>query len=134
MIMWDNILAEIVVNLQKVGVGLGIFILMYISNMGASIYYNIKILGDKFSSQKLIDSGIKIAALAVAIIAFCLSVTLVIPWVNYVGLPIPEEFSDVLNMVAMCGVALTGIVKYGKEAFTKISKILNQNSSEETSK
>ena len=107
---------------------------MYISNMGASIYYNIKILGDKFSSQKLIDSGIKIAALAVAIIAFCLSVTLVIPWVNYVGLPIPEEFSDVLNMVAMCGVALTGIVKYGKEAFTKISKILNQDSSEEISK
>lgn len=134
MIMWDNILSEIVVNLQKVGIGLGIFILMYISNMGASIYYNIKILGDKFSSQKLIDSGIKVASLAVAIIAFCLSVTLVIPWVNYVGLPIPEEFSDVLNMVAMCGVALTGIVKYGKEAFTKISKILNQNSSEETSK
>ena len=132
--MWDNILAEIVVNLQKVGIGLGIFILMYISNMGASIYYNIKILGDKFSSQKLIDSGIKVASLTVAIIAFCLSVTLVIPWVNYVGLPIPEEFSDVLNMVAMCGVALTGIVKYGKEAFTKISKILNQNSSEETSK
>lgn len=132
--MWDNILAEIVVNLQKVGIGLGIFILMYISNMGASIYYNIKILGDKFSSQKLIDSGIKVASLAVAIIAFCLSVTLVIPWINYVGLPIPEEFSDVLNMVAMCGVALTGIVKYGKEAFTKISKILNQNSSEETSK
>ena len=132
--MWDNILAEIVVNLQKVGIGLGIFILMYISNMGASIYYNIKILGDKFSSQKLIDSGIKVASLAVAIIAFCLSVTLVIPWVNYVGLPIPEEFSDVLNMVAMCGVALTGIVKYGKEAFTKISKILNQNNSEETSK
>lgn len=123
--MWDNILAEIVVNLQKVGIGLGIFILMYISNMGASIYYNIKILGDKFSSQKLIDSGIKVASLVVAIIAFCLSVTLVIPWVNYVGLPIPEEFSDVLNMVAMCGVALTGIVKYGKEAFTKISKILN---------
>lgn len=134
MIMWDNILAQIVDNLQKVGVGLGIFVLMYISNMGASIYYNIKILGDKFSSQKLIDSGIKIAALAVAIIAFCLSVTLVIPWVNYVGLPIPEEFSDVLNMVAMCGVALTGIVKYGKEAFTKISKILNQDSSEEISK
>ena len=134
MIMWDNILAEIVVNLQKVGIGLGIFILMYISNMGASIYYNIKILGDKFSSQKLIDSGIKVASLAVAIIAFCLSVTLVIPWVNYVGLPIPEEFSDVLNMVAMCGVALTGIVKYGKEAFSKISKILNQNSSEEISK
>lgn len=134
MIMWDNILAEIVVNLQKVGIGLGIFILMYISNMGASIYYNIKILGDKFSSQKLIDSGIKVASLAVAIIAFCLSVTLVIPWINYVGLPIPEEFSDVLNMVAMCGVALTGIVKYGKEAFSKISKILNQNSSEETSK
>ena len=134
MIMWDNILAEIVVNLQKVGIGLGIFILMYISNMGASIYYNIKILGDKFSSQKLIDSVIKVASLAVAIIAFCLSVTLVIPWINYVGLPIPEEFSDVLNMVAMCGVALTGIVKYGKEAFTKISKILNQNSSEETSK
>ena len=123
--MWDHILAEIVVNLQKVGIGLGIFILMYISNMGASIYYNIKILGDKFSSQKLIDSGIKVASLAVAIVAFCLSVTLVIPWVNYVGLPIPEEFSDVLNMVAMCGVALTGIVKYGKEAFTKISKILN---------
>ena len=134
MIMWDDILSEIVVNLQKVGIGLGIFILMYISNMGASIYYNIKILGDKFSSQKLIDSGVKVASLAVAIIAFCLSVTLVIPWVNYVGLPIPEEFSDVLNMVAMCGVALTGIVKYGKEAFTKISKILNQNSSEETSK
>lgn len=134
MIMWDNILAQIVDNLQKVGVGLGIFVLMYISNMGASIYYNIKILGDKFSSQKLIDSGIKIAALAVAIIAFCLSVTLVIPWVNYVGLPIPEEFSDVLNMVAMCGVALTGIVKYGKEAFTKISKILNHDSSEEISK
>ena len=132
--MWDNILAQIVDNLQKVGVGLGIFVLMYISNMGASIYYNIKILGDKFSSQKLIDSGIKIASLAVAIIAFCLSVTLVIPWVNYVGLPIPEEFSDVLNMVAMCGVALTGIIKYGKEAFTKISKILNQDSSEEISK
>lgn len=126
--MWNDILNQVVDNLQKVGIGIGIFVLMYISNMGASIWYNVKILSEKFSWSKIKDSGIKVLCISISIICFCLGVTLVLPWINYAGLEIPQEFNDVLNIVAMCGVALSGIVKYGKEAFTKLQKIFNAQS------
>lgn len=126
--MWNDILNQVVDNLQKVGIGIGIFVLMYISNMGASIWYNVKILSEKFSWSKIKDSGIKVLCISISIICFCLGVTLVLPWINYAGLEIPQEFNDVLNIVAMCGVALSGIVKYGKEAFTKLQKIFKAGS------
>lgn len=126
--MWNDILTQVIDNLQKVGIGIGIFVLMYISNMGASIWYNVKVLSENFCWSRIKDSGIKVLCISISIVCFCLGVTLVLPWINYAGLDIPQEFNDVLNIVAMCGVALSGIVKYGTEAFTKLQKIFKAES------
>lgn len=130
--MWSELSAQIIENLQKVGIGCGIFLLMYISNMSASIWYNVKILNERFDWNKIKASGIKVLCITIAIVCLCLGITLVLPWVDYVGLTIPDEFTKVLNIVAMCSIALAGIVKYGKEAFGKIQKIFNPTNEETT--
>lgn len=98
---------------------------MYIANMSASIWYNVKILNQEFDWNKIKLSALKVLCITVSIVCLCLGITLVLPWVDYVGLKLPEQFTDVINVVAMCGISLTGILKYGKEAFTKLQKIFN---------
>ena len=45
-------------NLLSVGIGLAIFLCSYLSNMSFSIYYNIKVLGEAFEKNRVINSAI----------------------------------------------------------------------------
>ena len=133
--MWGEILTQIIDSLQKVGIGILIFILMYLANMFAGIWYNTKIIGHKFSWKRIRNSLIKVIFTGLAVVFLCVGITMVVPWVNYAGLPLPEEFNEVITVLAMCGIALTGIVRYGKESLEKLNKIFNsETGTKESSK
>ena len=76
--MCSELSAQILENLQKVGIGCGIFLLMYISNMSASIWYNVKILNERSDWNKIKASGIKVLCITIAIVCLCLGITLVL--------------------------------------------------------
>ena len=47
-------------NLVNIGWAMLIFLCAYLSNVSFSLYYNIKVLLEPFSKEKLINSGLKI--------------------------------------------------------------------------
>lgn len=116
---------DILDNLIKVGFGMGVFVVMYISNMAASLYYNIKILSQPFDWVKIRDSAIKVVSVAVSTICLVVGVSEVIPFIELAGLAVPEEYGEVMSVVAMCTVCLEGIIKYGMEAYSKLRQIIS---------
>lgn len=128
-IFWPDVLN----NLMSIGLGLLIFLMSYGSNMAFSIYYNIKILGEEFSSDKIKHSITKIACFAIGTCLLTMAVTMILPWANANGLTIPEEYSDVITTVATLAICLTGSLKYITEAVSKMGKILNSSNKTENS-
>ena len=112
-------------NLLAALVGFSIFGMAYLSNVSFSLYYNIKIAGETFEKQRLINSLYKILAFAGGTMLLVLSTSLIIPWANKNNLPIPAEYSTVISTVATQGVCLSGSLKYMLEAFNKMMKILS---------
>lgn len=112
-------------NLLAALVGFSIFGMAYLSNVSFSLYYNIKIAGETFEKQRLINSLYKILAFAGGTMLLVLSTSLIIPWANKNNLPIPAEYSTVISTVVTLGACLSGSLKYILEAFNKMKKILS---------
>ena len=87
-------------NLLAALVGFSIFGMAYLSNVSFSLYYNIKIAGETFEKQRLINSLYKILAFAGGTMLLVLSTSLIIPWASKNNLPIPAEYSTVISTVA----------------------------------
>ena len=64
-------LETILHNLTNIGWAMLIFLCAYLSNVSFSLYYNIKVLLEPFSKEKLINSGLKIAAFVCGLTLLC---------------------------------------------------------------
>ena len=111
-------------NLQAALIGFSIFGMAYISNVSFSLYFNIKIAGETFEKQRLINSIYKILAFAGGTLLLVLATSLIVPWASENNLPIPAEYSTVISTVTTLGVCLSGALKYILEAFNKMKSIL----------
>ena len=58
-------------NLINIGWAMLIFLCAYLSNVAFSLYYNIKVLLQPFDSQKMINSGLKVATFVVGLTFLC---------------------------------------------------------------
>lgn len=112
-------------NLTNVGIGLGIVVLSYLSNIFFGMWYNVHIMGDKFSWKKLGNSILKILAIGIGIVLLTISITLIVPFAQENGLPIPEEYQEVVQILAILTVCLSAALKYIKDAWEKFNNILH---------
>lgn len=116
--------SEILANLSYVGIGLLIFVMSYVSNMSFSLYYNIKMLGQTFDYNKLINSALKLVSFCVGVACLTCVITALPLFADFVGFEIPAEYVDVFSSVVIIAVPLYSSCKYGVEAFTKMKNIL----------
>lgn len=112
-------------NLYYVGIGVGIFAISYLSNMAFGIWYNVRVLEEPFDWKKIVKSLLKVVAVGMGIALLTIAITLIIPFAQLSGLPIPEEYGEVVTIVAILGVCLKASLTYIKEAWTKMSDILS---------
>ena len=68
-------LETILHNLTNIGWAMLIFLCAYLSNVSFSLYYNIKVLLEPFSKEKLINSGLKITAFVCGLTLLCVAIT-----------------------------------------------------------
>lgn len=116
--------SEILTNLSHVGIGLLIFVMSYISNMSFSLYYNIKMLGQTFDYNKLINSGLKLLSFCVGVACLTSVITALPLFADFVGFEIPAEYVEVFSAVVIIAVPLYSSCKYAFEAFSKMKNIL----------
>lgn len=111
-------------NLTNIGWAMLIFLSAYLSNVAFSLYYNIKILLEPFSKEKLINSALKIAAFIVGLTLLCLAITTLPLFADLIGWEIPAEYTDLFSNLVIIGAVLMVTCKYIAEAFTKFKAIL----------
>ena len=115
----------ILYNLINIGWAMLIFLCAYLSNVAFSMYYNIKILLEPFDKQKVINSGLKIAAFVIGLTLLCLSITTLPLFADMVAWAIPAEYADIFSDLVIIGAVLMVSCKYILEAFTKFKAILD---------
>ena len=117
-------LETILQNLTNIGWAMLIFLCAYLSNVSFSLYYNIKVLLEPFSKEKLINSGLKIAAFVCGLTLLCVAITTLPIYADQLGWAIPEEYTEIFADLVIVGAVLMVSCKYIVEAFTKFKAIL----------
>lgn len=115
----------LIANLINIGWAMLIFLCAYLSNVSFSMYYNIKIMLEPFSKDKLINSGLKIAAFICGLTLLCVAITTLPLFAEMVGWEIPAEYVDIFSDLIIIGAVLMVSCKYITEAFTKFKAILD---------
>ena len=122
----DSLLQNMLIALEYAAIGLALFVVSYGSNMCFSIYYNLKILGQRFSKQKIFDSGFKIATFGVGTLLMTIATVGIPQFAAITGIELPQEYVEVFSTLAISAVFIICSCKYILESYGKFKKILEQ--------
>ena len=120
----DNILILILTNLEKIGVGIGLFMGAYLANMGLGAWKNVKIDGNTFDWTLIKQSIVKFIVLILSITLLSTVVSVIPAYATYVGIEISQEVLETIDALVIIGAFLTATVRYVGDAVSKLRTIL----------
>lgn len=120
----DNILILILTNLEKIGVGIGLFMGAYLANMGLGAWKNVKIDGNTFDWTLIKQSIVKFIVLILSIALLSTVVSVIPAYATYVGIEISQEVLEIIDALVIIGAFLTATVRYVGDAVSKLKTIL----------
>lgn len=120
----DNILILILTNLEKIGVGIGLFMGAYLANMGLGAWKNVKIDGSTFDWTLIKQSIVKFIVLILSIALLSIVVSVIPAYATYVGIEISQEVLEIIDALVIIGAFLTATIRYVGDAVSKLKTIL----------
>ncbi len=120
-----DIITLVLLNLEKVGFGVAIFLGAYLSNICLGIWRNVKIEGYEFDWKMIGQSVLKFVALGLGISLMSIVVSVLPEYMTYVGIDIADETMQVMDGIVIIGAFVTATCKYVKDAFQKLKDILS---------
>lgn len=119
-----DIMTIVVTNLEKVGIGVLLFLGAYLSNICLGVWRNVKIEGYDFDWKLIAQSAVKFVVLGVGIGLMSVVVSVLPEYMTYVGIDITDEAMQVFDSIVIITAFMTATVKYVKDAYTKLKDIL----------
>nr|DAU22817.1 MAG TPA: hypothetical protein [Caudoviricetes sp.] len=119
-----NIMTIIIDNLEKVGIGVVLFLGAYLSNICLGAWRSVKIEGYDFDWKLVGQSLIKFIVLGVGIGLLSIVISTLPIYMVYVGIDIAEETMQVLDSIVIITAFVVATTKYVKDAYTKLKDIL----------
>lgn len=120
----NNILILILTNLEKIGVGIGLFMGAYLANIGLGVWKNVKIDGSTFDWTLIKKSIVKFIVLILSIALLSIVVSVIPAYATYVGVEISQEVLETIDALVIIGAFLTATVRYIGDAVSKLKTIL----------
>lgn len=120
-----DVMMIVIDNLEKVGMGVALFLGAYISNICLGTWRNVKIEGYDFDWRLLGQSVIKFIVLGVGIGLMSIVVSILPLYMTYVGIDISDEAMQVFDSIVIVAAFMTAAVKYVKDAYSKLKDILS---------
>lgn len=120
----NNILILILTNLEKIGVGIGLFMGAYLANIGLGVWKNVKIDGSTFDWTLIKKSIVKFIVLILSIALLSIVVSVIPAYATYVGVEISQEVLETIDALVIIGAFLTATVRYVRDAVSKLKTIL----------
>lgn len=122
---------EIINNLQNVGIALIFYGIGWLANTSAKLYYNIEILKQEFDMKRFWNSLLKVLSVVVSMTCQVVGITAIPIFVNEIGFSIPQEYTDVFNVIVIIGIIITVACKYLAEAFQTTKDIISYSKDDE---
>lgn len=120
-----NTLAVLIItNLEKVGIGIILFMSAYLSNMGLGAWKNVKINGSQFDWKLISKSIIKFLVLILSIGLLSIVTSVLPAYITYIGIEISNETMKTIDGLVIVGAFMTATIKYVSEAISKLKIIL----------
>ena len=114
----------VLMNMEKIGIGVALFLSAYISNMGLGAWKNIKIEGDIFDWSLIVSSIYKFVVLIVSIALLSIVVSIIPVYITYVGVEISQEVLETIDALVIISAFLTATLRYIGDAIDKLKTIL----------
>lgn len=114
----------VILNLEKVGIGAGLFLGAYLANMGLGAWKNVTIEGYEFNWRLIGQSVIKYLVLIVSLGFLSVVISLVPAYASFIGIDIGAETLETIDSLVVIGTFLTATVRYITDAVSKLKTIL----------
>ena len=114
----------IIMNLEKIGFGMLMFLGAYLANMGLGAWKNVKIDGSAFDWTLIKQSIIKFIVLILSIALLSIVVSVIPVYATYVGIEISQEVLETIDALVIIGAFLTATLRYTGDAISKLKAIL----------
>lgn len=114
----------VLMNLEKVGIGILLFLGAYLSNMGLGMWKNIKIDGAAFDKKLIAQSAVKFVTLGGSIALLSVVIGLIPEYVSFIGLEIAPETLETIDSLVIIGAFLTATIRYIGDGISKLKNIL----------
>lgn len=119
-----DIMVLVLDNLEKIGIGVLLFLCAYIANMGLGVWKNVKIDGSTFDWSLIKQSIIKFIVLILSIALLSIIVSAIPAYATYIGIEIGAETMETIDSLVVVGAFLTATIRYVTDAISKLKTIL----------
>lgn len=119
-----DIMTIVVANLEKVGIGVLLFLGAYLSNICLGVWRNVKIEGYDFDWKLIAQSAVKFVVLGIGIGLMSIVVSVLPEYMTYVGIDVTDEAMQIFDSIVIITAFMTAAIKYVKDAYTKLKDIL----------
>lgn len=120
----NEIMTIVLLNLEKVGVGVALFLGAYLSNILLGIWSNVKIEGYDFDWKLIVQSLVKFVVLGLGVGILSVVVSIIPMYLTYIGIEIGAETMETIDSMVIIGAFATATIKYVTDALSKIKAIL----------
>ena len=123
----NEILTLVLINLEKVGIGIALFMGAYIANIGLGIWKNVKIEGYEFDGKLILQSLAKFAVLIISLGLLSVVISIIPAYATYIGIEIGAETMETIDSLVVVGAFLTATIRYIWDGISKLKNILGNN-------
>ena len=120
----NTIITIIATNLERVGIGVALFLGAYLANICLGAWKNVKIEGYEFDWKLIGQSIIKFIVLGLGIGLLSIVVSILPVYMTYVGVVIEDETMAVLDSIVIITAFVVACGRYVKDAYVKLKEIL----------
>ena len=121
----ENIFALILINLEKIGIGISLFLGAYLANMGLGIWKNVKIDGSMFDWNLIKQSVVKFIVLIFSIALLSIVISIIPAYATYAEIEISQDILETIDALVIISAFLTAILRYTADAIGKLKTILS---------
>lgn len=114
----------ILVNLEKVGIGAGLFLLAYLANVGLGAWKNVTIDGQQFDWKLIAKSAVKYVVLGVGIACLSVAISVLPAYATYIGIEIAPETLQTIDGAVIVGSFMTATIRYVTDAVAKVKELI----------
>ena len=120
----NDIMMLVLTNFEKIGIGVGIFLCAYVSNMGLGAWKNVKIDGSTFDWKLMGQSAAKFIVLGLSLSLLSMAISVLPAYVTYIGIEMEPETMNTIDSLVITSVFLSATIRYITDSISKVKTIL----------